>query len=116
MAATVPKGSVRGLLRSRMTRLGEFSRIAVMAAPDDRANETVRPSCPAAALIFEANIKSSTMASTMTGHNDKGMTVEIRAAAPFYKNGFVLACDETREAVLIDPGDEVEELLAFSRR
>lgn len=29
------------------------------------------------------------------------------------KNGFVLACERTREAVYIDPGDEVGELLAF---
>ena len=36
----------------------------------------------------------------------------MRAAPPFYKNGFVLGCETTREAVLIDPGDEVVELLA----
>jgi len=47
---------------------------------------------------------------------DKGMTVEIQAVAPFYKNGFVLACPETREAVLIDPGDEVAGLIGFSQR
>lgn len=29
------------------------------------------------------------------------------------KNGFVIGCERTREAVLIDPGDEVDELLAF---
>jgi glyoxylase-like metal-dependent hydrolase (beta-lactamase superfamily II) len=29
------------------------------------------------------------------------------------KNGFVVACEQTREAVLIDPGDEVEDLLAI---
>jgi glyoxylase-like metal-dependent hydrolase (beta-lactamase superfamily II) len=34
------------------------------------------------------------------------------AAPPFYKNGFVVWCDETREAIIIDPGDEVGELLA----
>ena len=28
------------------------------------------------------------------------------------KNGFVLACERTKEAVFIDPGDEVDELLA----
>ncbi|MBE3133678.1 MAG: MBL fold metallo-hydrolase, partial [Acidobacteria bacterium] len=42
-----------------------------------------------------------------------GMIVEMRAVAPFHKNGFVLACDDTREAVLIDPGDEVGDLLAI---
>jgi glyoxylase-like metal-dependent hydrolase (beta-lactamase superfamily II) len=41
------------------------------------------------------------------------MLIETRAAAPFYKNGFVVGCDDTREAILIDPGDEVSELLAI---
>lgn len=35
------------------------------------------------------------------------------AAPPFMKNGFVLGCERTAEAVVIDPGDEVDELLAF---
>jgi hydroxyacylglutathione hydrolase len=39
------------------------------------------------------------------------MILESRAAAPFFKNGFVVGCEETREAVLIDPGDEVDDLL-----
>ncbi|HSK10762.1 MAG TPA: MBL fold metallo-hydrolase [Vicinamibacterales bacterium] len=43
------------------------------------------------------------------------MILEIRDAPPFYKNGFLLGCEETREAVLIDPGDEVEQLLAAVR-
>ena len=40
------------------------------------------------------------------------MIVEVRAVPPFAKNGFVIACPETLEGVLVDPGDEVEELLA----
>jgi hydroxyacylglutathione hydrolase len=40
------------------------------------------------------------------------MILERRAVQPFFKNGFVLGCEETREGVIIDPGDEVEELLA----
>jgi hydroxyacylglutathione hydrolase len=44
------------------------------------------------------------------------MILESRAAAPFYKNGFLLACDETRDAVIIDPGDEVDELLDIAHR
>ena len=44
------------------------------------------------------------------------MIVESQAVAPFYKNGFVVGCEETREAVLIDPGDEVAPLLAFADR
>ena len=39
------------------------------------------------------------------------MILEVRAVAPFYKNGFVIGCERTHEAVLIDPGDEVDELL-----
>ena len=42
--------------------------------------------------------------------------IETQAVGPFFKNGFVVACGRTREAVLIDPGDEVEGLLAFARR
>jgi glyoxylase-like metal-dependent hydrolase (beta-lactamase superfamily II) len=37
--------------------------------------------------------------------------IETRAVAPFYKNGFVVACDDSRDAILIDPGDEVDGLL-----
>jgi hydroxyacylglutathione hydrolase len=39
------------------------------------------------------------------------MLLETRDAPPFYKNGFVLACEQTREGVIIDPGDEVGHLL-----
>ncbi|MEW6323023.1 MAG: MBL fold metallo-hydrolase [Acidobacteriota bacterium] len=41
------------------------------------------------------------------------MILETAAAPPFFKNGYVLGCERTREAVYIDPGDEVEALLAF---
>jgi hydroxyacylglutathione hydrolase len=44
------------------------------------------------------------------------MIVESRAVEPFLKNGFVVGCEETREAVLIDPGDEVADLLSFADR
>lgn len=40
------------------------------------------------------------------------MTLFTAAAPPFMKNGFVLACDRSGEAVVIDPGDEVGDLLA----
>jgi hydroxyacylglutathione hydrolase len=39
------------------------------------------------------------------------MIIETRATAPFFKNGFVLGCEETREGIVIDPGDEVADLL-----
>jgi glyoxylase-like metal-dependent hydrolase (beta-lactamase superfamily II) len=43
------------------------------------------------------------------------MLLEARAVPPFGKNGFVVGCERTREAVVIDPGDEVDELLAIVR-
>ena len=39
------------------------------------------------------------------------MIVETRAVSPFFKNGYVVGCEDTGEAVLIDPGDEVDQLL-----
>ena len=44
------------------------------------------------------------------------MLLEYRAAPPFMENGYVLGCEETREGVVIDPGDSVEELLAIVTR
>ena len=44
------------------------------------------------------------------------MIVESLAVGPFFKNGFVVGCEETKEAVLIDPGDEVAALLSFAER
>jgi hydroxyacylglutathione hydrolase len=43
------------------------------------------------------------------------MILERAAVEPFFKNGFVVGCEETREAVIIDPGDEVETLLETAR-
>jgi glyoxylase-like metal-dependent hydrolase (beta-lactamase superfamily II) len=43
------------------------------------------------------------------------MILEVRAVAPFYKNGFVVGCERTREAAIVDPGDEVDELLGIVR-
>ena len=42
--------------------------------------------------------------------------VESQAVGPFFKNGFVVSCPDTREAVLIDPGDEVPTLLSYIKR
>ena len=44
------------------------------------------------------------------------MLLETRAVPPFQKNGFVLGCERTRQAVLIDPGDEVDMLLHVIQR
>ena len=39
------------------------------------------------------------------------MLLETRAVPPFQKNGYLVGCETTRAAVLIDPGDEIEMLL-----
>ena len=44
------------------------------------------------------------------------MLIQSAAVGPFFKNGFVLGCEETREAVIIDPGDEVPALLSYATR
>jgi len=41
--------------------------------------------------------------------------VSTAAAPPFMKNGFLVTCARTKEAVLIDPGDEVEPLIEEAR-
>ncbi len=42
------------------------------------------------------------------------MILESAAVGPFFKNGYVVGCERTRQAVFIDPGDEVDQLLATS--
>jgi len=44
------------------------------------------------------------------------MVLEHAAVEPFFKNGFVLGCEDTREGVVVDPGDDVEALLAAAAR
>ena len=52
----------------------------------------------------------------MQGSEAHGLILEVRHVPPFDKNGFVVGCPETREAVVIDPGDEVDQLLDVVRR
>lgn len=44
------------------------------------------------------------------------MHVWTTSAPPFYKNGFIVACERTREAIVIDPGDDVVDQLAVVKR
>jgi glyoxylase-like metal-dependent hydrolase (beta-lactamase superfamily II) len=44
------------------------------------------------------------------------MHIWTTAAPPFFKNGYIVACEDTREAVVIDPGDDVQDQLAIVRR
>lgn len=39
------------------------------------------------------------------------MILETRAVPPFFKNGYLLGCEDTRLGVLIDPGDETPSML-----
>ncbi len=39
------------------------------------------------------------------------MLLSTHTAPPFYKNGYLLGCESTHEAVIIDPGDEVDEVI-----
>ena len=43
------------------------------------------------------------------------MILETAAVGPFFKNGYVVGCEATNHAVLIDPGDEIEHLLDVIR-
>jgi hydroxyacylglutathione hydrolase len=44
------------------------------------------------------------------------MLIESSAVPPFEKNGYVIACPETGDAIVLDPGDEVEQSIAIVRR
>jgi glyoxylase-like metal-dependent hydrolase (beta-lactamase superfamily II) len=44
------------------------------------------------------------------------MIVHVETGGPFMQNGYVVGCERTRDAVLIDPGDGVQALLAFAAR
>jgi hydroxyacylglutathione hydrolase len=44
------------------------------------------------------------------------LMLETAAAPPFMKNGFVLGCPRTKEGVIIDPGDEADDLIAAAGR
>ena len=52
----------------------------------------------------------------ITAHVEGIMLLEYRAAPPFMENGYVLGCEETREGVIIDPGESIDELLEIVAR
>jgi glyoxylase-like metal-dependent hydrolase (beta-lactamase superfamily II) len=39
------------------------------------------------------------------------MLLSTHVAPPFYKNGYVIGCEDTAEAVVLDPGDEIEDVV-----
>ena len=44
------------------------------------------------------------------------MQIYTAAVPPFMKNGFLVWCEDTRAAVVIDPGDEVADLISEATR
>lgn len=43
------------------------------------------------------------------------MHIVTAAAPPFFKNGYLVTCEDTRETVYIDPGDEVDDVIEHAR-
>jgi hypothetical protein len=62
MLATIPSGSVRGLLRSKMTSDGRLARISASAASRDFATKRAAPICFAVDRILDVKSKSSRIA------------------------------------------------------
>ena len=86
------------------------SRAAPTAASRPRATETVAP----AASRDRPNLRAEEQ--VVDDRDDHGkiipdMLIRTAAVPPFYKNGYLVACERTRAGVLIDPGDEVDSLL-----
>jgi hydroxyacylglutathione hydrolase len=54
-------------------------------------------------------------AGTIQQQDQDFVLLHIAAIAPFYKNGFLVGCEDTREGILIDPGDDVDDLLTAVR-
>lgn len=44
---------------------------------------------------------------------DNALWIERRAVEPFLKNGYVLACPATQQAIYIDPGEEATQLIEW---
>lgn len=44
------------------------------------------------------------------------MLISTFAAPPFHKNGYIVSCETTREAIVIDPGDEIDQIIAAAAR
>src|SRR5262245_6478424 len=75
----------------------------------DKRNRFVRTCGDSANLRTEEQIVDH---SQDHGKMIADMLIRTAAVPPFYKNGYVVSCAETREGVVIDPGDEAGELIA----
>jgi hydroxyacylglutathione hydrolase len=52
----------------------------------------------------------------MSTWNNGVVRIATAAVPPFMKNGFVVTCETTSAAIIIDPGDEVDALIAYARQ
>ena len=112
IAATMPSGFVRGVVQvenhERRRRLAHLRERGVRRARErDGDAELARG---------RLDLRAEHQVVENGEYHGVIMIIESQAVGPFFKNGFVVGCEETREAVLIDPGDEVETLLAFAER
>ena len=97
-----------------MTSDGAFSRIRSSAPSRDRAKTTAHAELGRRRLDLRGEHE---IVEDSKNHEQHTMLrIETQAIGPFMKNGFVVGCEKTREAVLIDPGDEVAGLLDVRRR
>lgn len=52
----------------------------------------------------------------MSVREDQNLILETKPVGPFWMNTYVVGCARTREAIIIDPGDEPEVILDFLAR
>src|SRR5690606_23435024 len=82
---------------------------------DSSFSQTWRPLADPSACDSMSGVRRtrprSLSAAPATSSCVTGMLIESYAVAAFEKNGYVVACERTREAVVIDPGDEVPSLV-----
>jgi hydroxyacylglutathione hydrolase len=44
------------------------------------------------------------------------MLISTFTAPPFHKNSYIVSCETTRDAIVIDPGDEIDDVIAAAAR
>src|SRR5690606_5288594 len=78
-------------------------------------SQTVRPVMALRACASMSGVRRTCPASrrdaATTSARVSDMIIESYAVPRFAKNAYVLCCERTRDGVVIDPGDEVEEVV-----
>ena len=116
------RGERRAHAQKRRGDCGRASQLAAIldtrteAAEAAEAAAAPRRRAAAARRPRRARRRAARAAARSSSGGVRAMIIETRAVPPFQKNGYVVACETTREAVVIDPGDEVDALLHVRRR